>query len=82
MVLTLTAGLAFGQTETRHEEAFSGDANGHALINNRIIEMTPVNVLATPNVKLISSTLMKPEQNVLLTDGSAGVWVGDGRVWV
>ncbi len=81
LILTITAGLAFGQTETRHEEAFSGDANGHALINNRIIEMTPVNVLATPNVKLISSTLMKPEQNVLLTDGSAGVWVGDGRVW-
>ncbi|MBR5161924.1 MAG: SUMF1/EgtB/PvdO family nonheme iron enzyme [Thermoguttaceae bacterium] len=81
-LLALTPALAFGQADVRHEESFSGDENGHSQINDRIIEMTPVNVLALPNTKLISSSIQRSDLNSMLTDGTAGVWVGDGRVWV
>ena len=64
----------------RLEEAFPSDETGHSALEAKIVEMTPVNVLAIPGTEMTACTIADRSEAPELTDGLAGVWVGGGRV--
>jgi len=65
----------------RQVVSFPGNASGHAEIQAEITAVTPLNVLAVPEVKCSAKAMERLEQLAWLTDGSAGEWVNEGRVW-
>lgn len=76
--LALLALPAVADIQTR---SFSGDGSGHASLDEELERCHDLNLLAFPGAKLVANRCVPSSQASMLVDGSAGEWVGEGRIW-
>ncbi len=76
--LTL-AGVAAAEVRVA-TESFSSDAAGHAQLNGQLLARDDANLLKFPGAKLLVAEGINAQHTAFLADGTAGVWVGDGRI--
>ena len=61
---------------------FAGNAGGFSRFNTQLISRDDANLLKFPGAKLLSTDGIAAGHASMLTDGTAGVWVGTGRIYL
>ncbi len=80
--LILTSTVLLAQQSDLQTQSFEPNAIGHELMDSILRLESQRNVLAFPSTQRGIAEGIPADQVPMLTDNSAGVWVGDGRVWV
>jgi len=81
MVGVAAVSAAAGEIEIK-TQSWSSDATGFAEFNAELMSRDDANLLKFPGASLIASDGVNSVQTSWLTDGTGGVWVGEGRIQV
>ena len=76
----MIAGVATAEIRV-DTQSWSSDTAGFSEFNSQLMSRDDANLLKFPGSKLVESDGINAAHTSMLTDGTAGVWVGTGRIY-
>jgi formylglycine-generating enzyme required for sulfatase activity len=80
VLVVLSAAVAWAEIRVE-TQSWSSDAAGFSDFNAQLMSCDDANLLKFPGSKLVVSDGINAGHTSMLTDGTAGVWVGTGRIY-